>query len=318
MKNIILTTILLFSFVWSYGQQEQQYTQFMYNKLGYNPGYAGSHSTACITGLYRNQWIGIEGAPQTQALSANIPLMNQRVGVGINLNHHTIGITERWTLDGAYSYRIPMGRGYLGLGLQGSVRYLGNDYDDPRLESNVAISLDGAVPVGLQNKYVPNFGVGAYYNTERFYIGISVPRLLLNNVDFNDIVGEIGKEVHHGYFMAGLRMRMTDKVDFQPQILLKYANNAPFDADVNASLIFNDRFTAGLSYRVGGSTNRAGDSVDLLIGAQLNNQILLGLSYDLTMSELRDNTSGSIELLVRYCLGSSGNSEEDFVNPRFF
>lgn len=316
MKNIVITILFLCIVGISYGQQEQQYTQFMYNKLGYNPAYAGSNPSACITGIYRNQWLGIEGAPQTQALSFNAPLFNQRVGVGINLNRNTIGISERWTLDGAYAYRVPMGRGSLGLGLQGSVRYLSNNYNDPRLESNIPIALDGSIPVGVQNKYIPNFGVGVYYNTERFYLGLSLPRILLNNIDFNDLSGEIGKEVRHAFFMAGLRIPINDNVAFQPQVLLKYAESSPFDADINASLIFSNRFTAGLTYRVGGSSQSAGESIDLLLAGQLNDNILIGLSYDITLSELRESTSGSIELVLRYCLGNSEG--EDFVNPRFF
>ena len=114
MKNVLITAVMILFCASVFAQQEQQYTQFMYNKLGYNPAYAGSNNTACITGLYRNQWLGIEGAPQTQLLSFNAPIMNQRVGVGLNLNRHTIGITERWTVDGAYAYRLKMGRGFLG------------------------------------------------------------------------------------------------------------------------------------------------------------------------------------------------------------
>ncbi len=318
MKNVLLTAVLLLFMVSAYAQQEQQYTQFMYNKLAYNPAYAGSNNTACITGLYRNQWLGIEGAPQTQLLSFNAPINNNRVGVGLNLNRNTVGISERWTVDGAYAYRVPMGRGYLGLGLQASVRYMSNNYNDPRLIANTDIGGDGSIPTGLQDKFVPNFGVGAYYNTEKFYLGVSLPRLLLNNIDFNDLSGQIGEEVHHIYFMSGIRIGLTEKIDVQPQLLLKYATNSPFDADLNLSFIYNDRLTAGVSYRVGGSSINSGESIDFLVGAQINEHILLGLAYDATLSELKEQADGTIELVLRYCLGGNGEKKEDFVNPRFF
>lgn len=317
MKNILITAILMFAVTFTYAQQEQQYTQFMYNKLGYNPGYAGSHDAACITGIYRNQWLGLEGAPQTQALSFNMPLRNKRVGVGVNLNHNTIGISETWTLDGAYSYRIPAGSGYLGLGLQGSIRSLRNDYNDPRLVSTVPSILDGSVPTGERSKLVPNFGVGLYYNTQTFYIGLSVPRIISNNIDFNDVGSIIGKEVNHVYLMTGFMLKVTDNIHLNPQILLKYADNSPFDADLNLTALFNNKFSAGLTYRVGGSTvTGAGESIDLMIGAQITDEVLLGLSYDISLSDLKDYNDGSIELALRYCFGKSEG--ENFMNPRFF
>lgn len=317
MKNILITAILLFAVTFTYAQQEQHYTQFMYNKLGYNPGYAGSNDATCITGIYRNQWLGLEGAPQTQALSFNMPLRNKRVGVGLNFNRNTIGISETWTLDGAYSYRVPMGRGYLGLGIQASIRSLRNDYTDPRLVSTVATVLDDAISMGETSKFVPNFGLGMYYNTENFYIGVSAPRLLANNIDFNNTGTVLGKEVQHVYLMTGLVIEMTENVDLTPQILLKYAQDSPFDADLNLSAIFNDKFTAGLTYRLGGSSAAgAGESIDLMIGAQITDNVLLALSYDITLSELKDYNDGSIELALRYCFGKSEG--DNFVNPRFF
>jgi len=317
MKNIIITALFLFAVTFSYAQQEQQYTQFMYNKLGYNPGYAGSNDAACITGIYRNQWLGLEGAPQTQALSFNMPLMNKKVGVGLNLNRNTIGISETWTVDGAYSYRVPAGRGYLGLGLQASIRGIRNNYSDSRLTSTVPIGTDGSIPTGERSKYVPNFGVGLYYNTSNFYIGLSAPRLLNNNIDFNDIGDIIGEEVSHVYLMAGLIVEVSENLDFHPQILFKYADNSPFDADINASLIFNDKITAGLTYRVGGSSlTGGGESIDLLLGLQATDNVLVALAYDFTLSELKDYNSGSLEIALRYCFGRS--SGDDFVNPRFF
>ena len=136
MKKIFTILIFLLSTVIAFCQQEPHYTQFMYNKLAMNPGYAGSHEGACFTGVYRNQWIGLEGAPKTAMLSFDMPLLNERVGIGLNVNRNTIGISERWTVDGIYAYRIPIGKGHLGVGIQASVRYLGNNYADSTIGSN--------------------------------------------------------------------------------------------------------------------------------------------------------------------------------------
>ncbi len=317
MKKINTILICTFFAVAAFAQQEQQYTQFVYNKLSLNPGYAGSHDGACLTGFYRNQWMGLEGSPETMGLSFDMPLLSKRIGVGLNLVRNTIGITERWTLDGIYSYRIPMGRGTLAIGVQGSVRYFGNDYGDSRLLATQPIEIDGAIPEGEHNKYIPNFGAGLYYSSERFYFGVSAPRFLLNNIDFNSANGLAnGKEVIHLYGMVGVIFNLNETIKFQPQALFKYADNSPFDTDINASFIFNNKFTAGLTYRTGGSQASAGESIDLLLAAHFTPQFLLGVSYDFTLSDLKEYNNGSIEIVLRYCFSSAEG--KDIINPRFF
>jgi type IX secretion system PorP/SprF family membrane protein len=317
MKKIVTTVIFLLTSIFVYSQQEPHYTQFMYNKLAFNPGYAGSRDGACFTGIYRNQWIGLEGAPKTTMLSFDMPLLDKRVGIGLNVNRTTIGISDKWTIDGVYVYRIPIGTGHLGVGIQASVRYIGNNYADSRLVATQSISSDGGIPVGEQSKYVPNFGGGLYYNTDKFYIGLSVPRFLDNNIDFNSLSGILSKEVPHVYFMTGLLWEINKNTKLQPQILLKYAQNTPLDADLNLNIILIEKLTLGLTYRIGGSSmTGGGESIDLLFAIQATEQLLLGFSYDITLSELKDYSSGSIEAVVRYCLVSSKG--KDVVNPRFF
>lgn len=316
MKKIISIAIFSCFLLTGYAQQEQQYTQFMFNKLALNPAYAGSNESACLTGIYRNQWFGIEGAPTTAMLSYNMPLMNQRVGVGANLVRNTIGITQRTTLEGNYAYRFRLNRGILAAGINASIRHIANDYSDPSLKATQPITTDGSIPVGEQSKVVPNFGVGLYYHTEDFYLGLSAPRILANNIDFDNQSIVDDKEVAHINLMAGFVIELSENVDLKPQVLFKYANNTPFDADLNLMAIFNEKYSAGLTYRVGGSSDSAGESLDIVAAAQLTNNFLFGLSYDITLSELRDYNSGSLEAVLRYCFGHSEG--EEIINPRFF
>ena len=310
--------MLVFGFaIMANAQQEHQFTQWMYNKLAYNPAYAGSSFSPCISGLYRNQWIGLEGSPETQLLSFDMPLENDRVGIGANLYRNAVGITEVITLDGAYAYRIPLGRGFLGLGVQASIRYFSQDFSDSRVVSTLPIGPDGAIPQGELNKYVPDFGAGFYYNTQNFYIGGSVNRIINNNIDLNDNDLEIGREVQHVYLMAGYKVRLNENLDLLPQFLLKFAENSPLDLDLNANLLIQDKFTAGLSYRLGGSNNDSiGESIDLLFGAQFTDNVFAGISWDFTLSELNDFNNGTLEIALRYCLQQSEG--EEFQNPRFF
>ncbi len=298
-----------------FAQQDPQFTQFMYNKLTYNAGYAGSNPTTCVTAIYRQQWLGLEGAPATQVLSCNLPLLNQRVGVGLQVTRNTIGVENKLTFEGSYAYRIPLGRGMLGLGLQASIRRRAVDYSDPRIVTTQGG--DPNVPTNIvQSKYLPNFGAGAYYNTDRFYIGFSAPRLLQNNIDFASIGTIFSKEVPHLYLMTGYRIPFNEDFAIQPQALLKFVNNSPLGSELNLDFIFLQKYTIGGTYRLGGTAASIGNSVNLLFSAQVTGNIFFGLSYDITLSPIKTYNSGSIEAMVRYCFGDAAGS--DYVNPRFF
>ncbi len=316
MKILIATISFTLTVLLVNGQQEEQYTLFMYHKLGLNPAYAGTNDAASITALARNQWIGLEGAPQTHLITFNMPLFNKRVGVGGTIMHHTIGLTEKFTAEGSYAYKFRLGRGYLSMGIQSSVRLLRINFDEAR--STQPIDLDEAIPPSVQSKYIPNFGGGIYYHSPRFYFGISAPRLMTNSIDFSDVDDLVSREERHAYIMGGISLNMGDKAQLQPQLLLKMVEGAPFDADLNLSVEFLEKYTTGISYRIGGSKNTGlGDALSALAGLEIAESFFLGLSYDFTISELRDYNSGSIEVAVKYWIGGKSEGEE-FVNPRFF
>lgn len=315
MKNIFSTIILcLFVFV-AFGQQDRQNTQFMQYKLGYNPGYAGANESTCIACLHRSQWLGLDGAPEFTALSFNMPLFNQKVGIGANVERYKVGLFESYTVDAVYAYRVRMGQGSLGLGVQASVRSLqGNFQMATATEDRTA---DQSIPLGQENKVLANFGAGLYYSSPKFYVGVSVPRFLKNNVDFANENQVISREVNHFYFMGGVTLSLGEKVKLQPQTLVKYVANAPVDADANVNLIINNRYILGVTYRLGGNQETSsGESFDIMLAAQLTNNILFGMSYDLTISDLKEYNSGSIEAGLHYCFGKSKG--EEYTNPRFF
>ncbi|MEM9921568.1 MAG: type IX secretion system membrane protein PorP/SprF [Bacteroidota bacterium] len=296
-------------------QQEGHYTQFIYYKLGINPAFAGSQEVPYLTALYRKQWMGLEGAPEMQALSFNTPLMKNRIGFGVNLSRQSIGINRRLTGDLVYAYRIQMEKGTLGIGVQASIRYFNNDYTDDRLRATDGLSPDGSIPVGNQSRVIPNFGTGLYFSNRRFYAGFSIPRLIRNNIDFNDLGGEVSKEINHYYLMAGYQFELSDLLSLQPQFLLKYAPDVPLDADINLLLSLAQRYAAGITYRWGGSDGALGESIDLILSARLTDRWLIGFSYDLTTSDLREYNDGSIEALVQF---NMSRKQEEIINPRFF
>ncbi len=303
-----LSFVLLMGQNLLFGQQQSQFTQFMYSKLLFNPAYAGSRGMMCFTGVYRNQWIGLEGAPQTQRISMNTPVGGERIGLGLEIYHHSIGISKEWTITGSYAYRVTLGKGDLSVGLNSSIRYMGIDYSDKRLSATQGMVPDNSSPQGEQSKTVPNFGVGLYYQTPEFYLGISSPRLLRTNLDFEDESDGLNEEVKHYYFMMGYQIQLNRLIALHPQLMIKYVENTPIDVDANLSFVFADRFDLGLTYRLE-------ESIDFLFAVKANERWVIGFSYDFGLHELRDYHSGSLEGVVRYCVGKK---VFEVINPRFF
>lgn len=298
-------------------QQQPQLTEFMFFKQAFNPAYAGQIEGGSLSALHRSQWLGVEGAPSTQLLSFHMPLLYQRVGAGLNLQRQSIGVTESWTIDGQYAYRIRSGPGEFSIGLQASLRYWGINYQDDRLRATQGLSADGSIPVGNNSRYLPNFGFGVYYSSNKFYFGASAPRLLEADIDFTESSTPGGVEVRHLYVMTGVIIPLGALIDLQPQALFKYAEGVPFDADVNLMMILANKHAVGMTYRLGGSSARGfGESLDAVLSLQVSDQLMIGMSYDIPLSELRASTAGSIEGILRWSINPPQGSE--ILSPRYF
>jgi type IX secretion system PorP/SprF family membrane protein len=319
MKNIFYTLIFLTIASFAYGQQEHQFTQFMHNKLALNPAYAGVPNAPSLLALYRNQWMGFEGRPETKLVGFHTNIVPNKVGVGLTIANYEIGGTfSTWSGTMAYSYRIEFTEKIdLRLGLHGSIKYLGVDFDADR--TIVIDPNDESILENSQlNDYNANFGFGGYLQLDKVYLGISVPNLFRNEIGITDVSGgageplKIAREVEHFYLMTGARLPVSDQVSLQPNILAKYVSGAPFDLDANLTAVFNDRIGAGVSYRLGGEGN--GESVDFLVYLKLKN-LGIGAAYDFTLTEISDYSDGSLEVVVTY---EFRKEQEGISNPRFF
>lgn len=318
MKKIILGVIVIVCFVLQGNAQQQRlYTMFMYNKLGLNPGYAGYHESGCLTAIYRSQWLGFQGAPETQVLSFHTPFGGERIGFGLNLSRETIGISSQITLDGIYAYKVPLGNGTLSLGAQASIRSMEVDYTDPALMAIENLSLDQGVDLAKDNRFVANFGAGVYFSTDRFYAGVSAPRMMNSDIDFEENNLFIAREERHWYAMTGVVIPINYSVDFVPQVLARFTDAAPLDFDINASVIVKKDYSLGMTFRTGGGEGDIGESLDFIATAKVARGLLLGVSYDMTLSELKKYSNGSIEVLLRYCFNEAPR-QGVFVNPRYF
>ncbi len=286
----------------------------MYNQLTLNPAYAGSRGVGSLMALYRNQWIGFEGSPQTKLVSFNAPLFGDKVGFGLTLSNHTIGIMNSWYAAMAYSYNIQINdETSFRIGLQGNMRSLALDFTDPA----VVIRQDGDQSIMENqsiNNYSGNFGAGLYLTVKKFYVGFSVPYLYPTEIGFNNDsqLPRIAMESPHYYAMIGTLIPIGTNLHLKPSALAKYVQNAPFDLDLNLSFVYNLVLTAGVSYRLGG--DGTGDSVDFLALYQYSN-IAFGIAYDFNLSDLSQHNNGSFEALVRF---DFVKEQEDMANPRFF
>ncbi len=282
----------------------------------FNPGAAGEYQFTSITGIYRDQWSGIIGRPQSQDLIINFKGINNRFGFGFSLHRYSIGIQESVDINGIYAYKIRLGNGVASMGIQMSYRNFVNDFT-----SNSLITIDGfendpsIEQVRFQSS-IFNVGLGFYYKTKQYYFGLAAPRMFRSDLDAI-ITNSVSKESRHYYVMAGLELELNNEWKFQPQALYKYAENAPYDIDITGMFSYQDQMHMGVNLRTGGSQSSLLESIDLLMGLKLKNSLYIGVAYDFTLTEIREFENGSFEVLISYDLGTNKGPDK-IQNPRYF
>lgn len=306
---IIIILVLLANFSVSFAQQDPQYTQYMYNTQVVNPAYAGSREAISIAGLYRSQWVGLEGAPKTVTLTAHSPLGERNFGIGLSLVRDEIGPSLETYANIDFSYTIQVSEnGKLAFGLKGGASILDVDY------SKLNISDPGDVfENNVDNKISPQLGVGVYYYSDKFYAGLSVPSFLetehfdessLENAD----ASAISTERLHYFFIMGYVFDLSDDIKFKPAVLAKMVTGSPLQADASANFLFYEKLTLGAAYRWDASFSA-------LVGFQLSDSILLGFAYDRETTDLARYNDGSYEFFLRFEIFKK---QERVLSPRFF
>ncbi|TAH22007.1 MAG: type IX secretion system membrane protein PorP/SprF [Cytophagales bacterium] len=294
----------------AFAQQDAMFSQYMFNGLALNPAYAGSREVLSATALYRNQWVGIEGAPKTMTFSAHSPVRNEKIGLGIIFCTDKIGITNTNNVGLNYAYRIKFkNKGTLSMGLQASVLQYRADFSSIR-HSFSPTTFDPNFSQVI-NRWLPNFGTGIYYYTNKFYLGVSVPNIINNKLTGEGTVFQVGdkaQQYRHLFVGTGYVFELSKSLKLKPSILVKLVKGAPVQFDFNANLWLFDMFAVGLSYRTR-------DSIDALFEFQITPQLGLGYAYDYTLTSLGRYTSGSHEIMIRYELGFG---KRRIITPRYF
>lgn len=302
MKTRILLFVLMFTGVFSFAQQDAQFTQYMYNTININPAYAGSRGALSMFALHRTQWVGLDGAPVTNTVSLNTPINQSNLGLGVSLINDKIGPTTENTISADLSYTMQTSETWkLSFGIKATANLF--DLDPSKLNP-----VDATDP-SLQNynKFSPNIGAGLYLHSDNAYVGFSVPNFIeTNRYDDNEVA--IFKEKISYYLIAGYVFDFNDYVKFKPAMLTKMVEGAPLQVDVSGNFMFYDKFMLGVSYRWSAS-------VSAMAGFQVSDGLYIGYGYDRETTNLDNYNSGSHEIFLRYELFKNISK---ITTPRFF
>jgi len=300
--KIIIGLCLLFLGSITNAQQDPQFTQYMYNTLSVNSAYAGSRGHIAITGIHRTQWVGIDGAPESQTLSFDSPV-GKNVGLGISIVNDKLGPSHETYFDVNFSYSIKTSQTHqLSFGIKGGARLFDIDWSRGRRQT----SSDNLFNEDI-SRILPTVGAGIYYHGEKSYLGVSIPNFLTDQ-HYNDIQQTVAAERLHLFVIGGIITDLSDTIKFKPAFLFKHVTGAPVIIDLSANFMFNDKLRLGVAYRWD-------DAFSGLVGFQINRKLLIGYAYDYTNTELQRVTSGSHEIMLRFELISKTTK---LKSPRFF
>ncbi|NQX81389.1 MAG: type IX secretion system membrane protein PorP/SprF [Flavobacteriaceae bacterium] len=302
MKSLRLIMIIIFIVNMNViAQQDSQYTQYMYNTIVVNPAYAGTSGLTSINAIYRSQWVGLEGAPNTQTFSVNSPL-GEKIGMGLSGVNDIIGPSKETTIFVDFAYRLKMNNDdlTLSLGLKAGVGFFNIDYN----MLNIYNPNDEYFQ-GNSKQISPKLGVGTYLYSSKWYIGLSSPNMISYDYYSNN-TKKIEISNTHYHLIGGYVFNMNRKFKLKPAALIKYVKGAPLSVDMSVNMMVDNRFTTGVSYRLN-------DSISLLASIKITDSLTVGYAYDINNAIL--NNSGSHEIFLRFDIS---NIVKGKVSPRFF
>jgi type IX secretion system PorP/SprF family membrane protein len=279
-------------------QQDPIYTQYMTNLLSIQPAYAGISGVLAISALSRAQWVGWEGAPNSNTFTMHLPLKSFNVGLGLSMVNDKWGPILQNGLYADYSYRLILKpRQYLALGVKAGfntyhARFTDLELDDP---------IDPTFAQNVDFKMLPNAGFGVLWHSDVFFLGASMPKLFKNNI-VDDSDNKVYQEVLHLYAMGGYVFFLTENVKFKPTFLYRWSEQTPAYIDLSGNILLYDRVWFGVTYRVK-------NSYALTFQFNVNNQLRFGYSFDLTTFHANQVNSGTHEFTINYEFQNSRRSK---------
>lgn len=299
-----LYVIIFFCSVSLYAQQEPHYTQYMYNMNIINPAYMINEPGLVEVGtLYRTQWVGIDGAPKTANVFANIPL-SDKIELSLNFLNDDIGSAIRQTenvfnIDAAYKIKLNETLD-LSFGMKVGFDHLSTSFHQSNVNTDALFE--------NTQKTVLNIGAGLFLFQKNYYVGLSSPNLLPNNIDSNNDIQY--ENQLHVFLIGGYVFDINEDLKLKPSTVVKQVAGAPLSFDISANALFLKKFELGVSYRYQ-------DSFTGMIGIEVLRDFRLGYAYDFNTSALKDFNSGSHEFMLTYRFDVLGLSKK-YSSPRFY
>lgn len=288
-------------------QQELMVSQYMFNGLLVNPAYAGTHDYFSASLLHRSQWTNLDGAPTSQVFAIDGPIANNKLGVGLLINNDQIGVISQLDLSANLAYHLELGTGDLSFGIKaGGAMYSATLSDVVVWDENDQVYSAN----DISGKFVPKFGFGVYYHSEKFFAGVSVP--VIYSMDDNVILQGSTADNYfsqHYYVNTGMVFEPNTNLAIKPSILVKYEQAAPLEVDLNCNFLLYRRLWLGAGYRTG-------DAIIGMIEYNITPQLRAGYSYDFTTTEIRDYSNGSHEIMLGFDFGKDVEIKKR--SPRYF
>jgi len=306
-KAAFIVIILLIDTTVAKSQQDPMFTYYMFNQISVNPGYAGSGEVANVMALYRQQWAGMEGAPQTTNIAGNTPLPKIDCGFGLSLLTDKIGPTKQTGVFADFSYQLKLSKkAKLGMGIKAGFTY----YKANFLDIQTTTPNDIAFSKNIDGDIKSNFGIGFFYYTNTVYAGFSIPKLLNNELTLGYSVNneKLSAATRNYYFIAGKVFNLNENLKFRPSTLIKMTKGAPMQLDLTANFILYDKFWLGAMYRTG-------SAFGAMIQVQLAKTVRIGYAYDYTTNQLNDYNSGTHEIMINFDFFTGKNK---IRSPRYF
>ena len=300
-KSLLILVLAAFSTIGN-AQQEYSYTFFGENRNFFNPAAAGTAEYGSVTGLFRKQWVGVDGSPTSGGLTFDMPFKNANMGIGGMVYQDKIGVTNNTQISAMYAYHLTITRGhFISFGVNAGMDLVNSKGSNLTYwDANDQILMNDYV-----NVIVPHVGFGVQYFFDNFYVGLSIPRLISVNSDqFTSInMNTAPSLMSHYYLSSAYNFEFRNDLEFKPSILLKYVNNAPLQADISLSFLAKKSIGFGVAYKSLGF-------LSTFMSYTIKDMFVIGYGFDFSMNPLQGYSKGTHEAMLQWRFGgkSGGGS----------
>lgn len=308
MMKRFLHIVMLFSVGVTYAQQLPLFSQYNFNRYGFNPAYAGNKNRVEAILTHRNHMLGFPGAPTTQLFTVSAPWQAKYMGFGMRIQNDNIGVTNHLSFNLAANYFLGLGDGKLAMGLEFGLDQYAVDWSSLVIHD----AADAVIPVGKTSIMTPNGAFGLFYTTENWYAGYSIQNLIASRLSFQGpVLDNAARQYAHHYINAGGVKKLNDKFQLEPYILIKGVSGAPWQVDLGSYVVFKNQYGMGVTYRTG-------DAIVVSAKIELLEQVYVGYSFETRINSLTTYSSSSHEIMLGYYYKLLDPARKKIIHPRYY